>query len=145
MPTRTVVIVTGFIALFALTLPSSALARDLYLEHSVSQWIDDEWVPAGFGCSWVPKRSESSAASEETLASVGGDDEIFVADDFQLVEEVDRGIARVKIYSEGTLVDERVYNRKFLRSDRIDRFVIRTDGGRAFALEYWGADDCEPD
>jgi hypothetical protein len=148
MRIRLAVFGVGLAALLSVASPGSASARDLYLNHYVWQLIDDEWVRLGYGCSLLPQRADASdRAAEDAEAAEEAErgrrpDEIEVAADWQLIEQIGERSATVQIYSESVLVDERVYKRGFLRSGRLDRFIVNVDTGAAYELEYWGDDEC---
>jgi hypothetical protein len=131
----------------SLASPGVASARDFYLNHYVWQLIDEEWVRLGYGCSLLPSRVDSGRATDEVEAAEEAQrghrpDEIDVAADWQLIEQTTDGSPGVQIYSEGVLVEERAYKRGFLRSRRVDSFIVNVDTGAAYEFEYWGDDEC---
>jgi hypothetical protein len=147
MQYRWAVVGLGLAVVLSLASPGVASARDLYLNHYVWQWIDEEWVRLGYGCSLLPNRVDSGRATDEAEAAEEAQrgrrpDEVDVAANWQLIEQTADGTPGVQIYSEGALVEERAYKRGFLRSRRVDRFIVNVDTGAAYEFEYWGDDEC---
>lgn len=63
--------------------------------------------------------------------------------DFGTFQTTGDGAVHILIHSQGVTLATRSYNREFLRSHRVDEFIVTTQGGVEYLLRYWGG-PCTP-
>jgi len=103
---------------------------DVFIMSQMHQVTESDEAPAGFSCGPLDSGSMASGTDDPSA-------------DFWMSEETNRRSMRVQIGSEEELLAERYYDREFVESREVDRFVVTTHGGAQYSFMYWGGDGCE--
>ena len=114
----------------AVGLVSGGCGEDLFVMSQMHQITTSEEAPAGSMCGAL----DSGESGSET-----GD----ASSDFWMSEKTTRKGARVRIGSEEETLEDLYYDRDFLESREVDRFIVTTHGGDSYSFMYWGGDECE--
>jgi hypothetical protein len=103
---------------------------DLFVMSQMHQITTSEEAPAGSMCGALDSGESSSGTGD-------------ASSDFWMSEKTNRKGTRVRIGSEEETLEDLYYDRDFVESREVDRFIVTTHGGDSYSFMYWGGEECE--